>query len=102
MMYFGRSICTKRALLPVLTAALLVFASPAAAACLSETSARNLVNSGQVLSLGAIASQHNIQIYSAQLCESGGGYVYRLMIRGNDGNVMRMVINARSGARISP
>jgi len=101
MMYFSKPSWTKRAVLPALVAAIMLFASPAAAACLSESSARDLVNSRQVLSLGTIASQHNIQIYSAQLCERGGGYVYQLMVRGNDGNVMRMVINAQSGARVS-
>ena len=98
MMYFGKINFIRRALIPVLATVLMLFATPAAAACLGETAARNLVNSGQVLSLGTIASRHDIQIYSAQLCERDNGYVYRLMVRGNDGNVMRMNINAQSGA----
>jgi hypothetical protein len=100
MTYFGKRNWTRRAVIPVLAAAMISIASPAAAACLSEASARSLVNSGQVLSLGTIASRNNIQIYSAQLCERGGGYVYQLMVRGNGGNVVRMTIDARTGARI--
>jgi len=101
MMYFEKPLWTLRALLPAFVAATMLFASPAAAACLDEAAARVLVNSGQVLSLGAIAARQNIQIYSAELCESGSGYVYRLMVRGDGGNVVRMTINARSGARVS-
>ncbi len=89
-----------RAVVPVLAALMILVASPAMAACLSEASARSLVNSGQVLSLGTIAARNNIQIYSAQLCERGRGFVYQLMVRGNGGNVIRVTIDARTGARM--
>lgn len=84
----------------ILAVASTVFASNAAAQCLDLNTARNLVATGVVLPLGTIASMHNVQVYSAELCRRPNFYVYRLMVRGRGGRVMRVRINAQTGARM--
>jgi hypothetical protein len=101
MMYMRNSSRTLAAFIIALAIALTTFGSTASAACLGSAAARNLVNAGSVLSLGSIAARHNIQIYSAQLCSRGNGYVYELMVRGNGGNVRKVIINAQTGQRLS-
>lgn len=100
-MYMKKVGRTLAAFIIAVAIAVTTFGSAASAACLGSAAARNLVNAGSVLSLGSIAARHNIQIYSAELCSRGNGYVYELMVRGNGGNVRKIIINAQSGQRVS-
>lgn len=101
MMYLKNLGRTLAAFVIALTITVSAFGSTASAACLGSAAARNLVSAGSVLSLGSIAARHNIQIYSAALCSRGNGYVYELMVRGNGGDVRKIIINAQTGQRLS-
>jgi hypothetical protein len=55
-----------------------------AQACVSREEARQLIDQGQVVTLAQAASSAGItdnQIVDAQLCQGGGGYVYRVRLR---------------------
>ena len=71
----------------------LFLAGPASAACLSQGEARNVVASGQAKPLAAVQSQAGGEIVKAQLCQEGGGYVYRLSVL-VDGKVTTKVVSA--------
>ena len=76
---------------------LLAAASPAAAACLSPDEARQAVAAGEAMRLGSIARIVGGDILNAELCEGGGGLVYRLAVMRDGGQVVTVVVDARSG-----
>lgn len=76
------------ALILILTATL-----PAAANCLSQGEARQVVASGQARSLGSVAGSVGGEIVKAQLCRQGGGYVYVISVLKN-GQVTNVTVNA--------
>lgn len=81
-----KQICA--ALILIVTAAL-----PAAANCLSQSEARQVVASGQARSLGSVAGSLGGEIVRAQLCRQGGGYVYVISVLRN-GQVSNVTVNA--------
>ncbi len=74
---------------------ILMFAAvgSANAACLSQSQTRQAVANGQAAPLGAVRGQVNGEIVKAQLCQQGGGYVYRLSVLKN-GKVTTVTVNA--------
>lgn len=70
-----------------------LLAAPAYAGCLSQAEARNVVASGQAKPLAAVQGQAGGEIVKAQLCQEGGGYVYRLSVLVN-GKVTTKVVSA--------
>ena len=63
--------------------------APASAACLSDRETRQAVRSGQAARLNVALRQAGIRprdVVGAQLCEGGGGYVYRVKLLTNDGS----------------
>lgn len=81
----------------IVLATLVGAATPASAACLSPGEARRAVDSGEAVRLGAVARNVPGEILSAELCEEGGGLVYRLTIMGPAGRVFTVLVDARSG-----
>lgn len=81
--------------------AALLAAGPAQAACVGGGEARDLVNSGEVRPLGSIVAslrrQGRFEIVSGELCERGGGYIYRLKVLGPRGKVGHVTVDARTG-----
>ncbi|EFO30576.1 putative lipoprotein [Roseibium sp. TrichSKD4] len=71
----------------------LLLAGTASAACLSQGEARSVVASGKAKPLAAVQSQAGGEIVKAQLCQEGGGYVYRLSVLVN-GKVTTKVVSA--------
>jgi uncharacterized membrane protein YkoI len=67
--------------------------APVEAACLSQSQARDAVASGKAAPLGAVAGQAGGEIVKAQLCQQGGGYVYRLSVL-KGGKVTTVTVNA--------
>ncbi|QFT33135.1 hypothetical protein K1718_19975 [Roseibium porphyridii] len=79
-----------------LVALLIVFfaaVTPASAACLSQAQARDAVASGKAAPLGAVAGRAGGEIVKAQLCQQGGGYVYKLSVL-KGGKVTTVTVNA--------
>ncbi|WP_417680185.1 PepSY domain-containing protein [Roseibium sp.] len=72
---------------------MLAAAAPANAQCLSQAQAREAVASGKAKSLGSVAGAAGGEIVKAELCQQGGGYVYRLSVRIN-GQVVTKTVNA--------
>lgn len=66
-----------------------------------QDSAREAVKSGEIRSLKdilrGVRRQVDGQVLDTQLEESGGGYVYRVKVLGNDGRVRVLMIDGRSG-----
>ena len=57
--------------------------APAEAACLSDRETRQAVRSGEAVRLNVALRQAGIRprdVVGAQLCEGGGGYVYRVRV----------------------
>ena len=72
---------------------MLAAAAPANAQCLSQAQACEAVASGKAKSLGSVAGAAGGEIVKAELCQQGGGYVYRLSVRIN-GQVVTKTVNA--------
>jgi uncharacterized membrane protein YkoI len=66
-----------------------------------QDSARQAVESGEIRSLKdilrGVRGQVDGQVLDTQLQESGGTYVYRVKVLGNDGRVRVLMVDARSG-----
>lgn len=69
--------------------------------CLSPSEARRVVASGEAASLsrirGNIADVVGGEVVSAQLCRSGGGYIYVVNVIVDGGAVQRYRVDAQSG-----
>jgi uncharacterized membrane protein YkoI len=83
----------------------LACAAPAGAArCLSDAEARKAIAQGGLITpaqVMRIARARGGDIVSSRLCEGDGGLIYRLAVIDPDGRVMRLVVDAQSGAIIS-
>ncbi|MCX5512109.1 hypothetical protein C3941_08565 [Kaistia algarum] len=66
--------------------------------CLSQSEARQAVQSGQAVSLSQLRSGIPGEVLSAQLCRSGGGLVYVVSVLADGGAVKRLRVDAQSGA----
>lgn len=66
--------------------------------CLSQSEARQAVQSGEAISLSQVRGSLPGDVVSAQLCRGGGGLVYVVNVLGEGGKVQRITIDARSGA----
>lgn len=85
----------------LVAAAIGLAAVPAQADCLSPQQARSAVAAGEALRLGAIARRVPGDILDAQLCESGGRLVYQLAVMVDGGNVVTIVVDARTGQQLN-
>jgi hypothetical protein len=76
--------------------------SASAAECLQTPQARIMVQSGQIIStlkaVRAATAAVGGEPIDGRLCAAGGGYRYVVTILGSDGRVMRVYVDARSGA----
>jgi hypothetical protein len=72
-----------------------------AQSCLSPSEARSAVQSRQVVSLsqirGKISKEAGGEVVSAQLCTTGGQYVYLVNVLSRGGEVKRLTVDAGSG-----
>lgn len=66
--------------------------------CLSQSEARQAVQSGQAVSLSQLRAGIPGEVLSAQLCQSGGGLVYMVSVLVDGGQVKRLRVDATSGA----
>lgn len=82
----------------VVLATVLALLAPAAAQaqCLSQSQARQAVQTGEARPLGSIAGSAGGEIVRAELCRQGGRLVYVLSVL-DGGRVKERVIDARSG-----
>lgn len=87
----------------IIAASLFVLASLGAATpgmaqgCLSGGEARQLLEQGQVIPFPSAAQQAGIpsdRVVDVQLCQGGGGYVYRVRVLQADGQVTDVSIPA--------
>ncbi|WP_181704152.1 PepSY domain-containing protein [Chthonobacter albigriseus] len=78
-------------------ALVLAAATPAEAACLSAREALRAIASGEAMRLSAIARAVDGDIVNAELCEAGGGLVYRLAVMTGGGRIVTVVVDARTG-----
>ena len=78
----------------------IVSGSAAEARCLTPAEAQAVVGGGGVQRLGVIARAVGGEIVDAQLCEGGGGLVYRLAVMREGGRVENVIVDARSGQRL--
>jgi hypothetical protein len=72
-------------------------AGPASAACLSGRDGRQLIEQGQVVPFPEAMRRAGLssdQVVEVQLCEGGGGYVYRVQVLQPGGEVRSMNIPA--------
>ncbi|MEM1045181.1 MAG: PepSY domain-containing protein [Pseudomonadota bacterium] len=76
---------------------LVATAGPAAANCLSGGQARAAVQSGEAAPLRAVAGGVGGEVVKAQLCRQGGRLVYVVGVLQRNGQVVRRVIDARTG-----
>lgn len=87
--------------LMLLTALALSSVSSSAFSGSEQDSARQAVESGEIRSLKDILRQVKPQldgrVLDTQLNDSGGNWIYRVKVLGNDGSVRILMIDARSG-----
>ncbi len=72
----------------------------AEARCLTPAEAQAVVGGGAVLRLSVIARAVGGEIVDAQLCEGGGGLVYRLAVMREGGRVDNITVDATSGRKL--
>lgn len=82
----------------ILVIGLLLPGTALAQGCLSQSEARQAVQSGEAISLSQVRGSLPGDVVSAQLCRGGGGLVYVVNVLGEGGKVQRITIDARSGA----
>jgi len=70
--------------------------------CLSQGEARSAVASGQAAPLSAFVGglRSSGDVVSSQLCDRGGRLVYVVNVVNGNGQVSRVTIDARSGAKL--
>jgi uncharacterized membrane protein YkoI len=71
--------------------------------CVSTSEARAAAQAGQVAPLSQILGSigqavHGKVLPTPELCKSGDRYVYRINVLADDGHVVRVVVDAASGA----
>ncbi|MCF6199378.1 MAG: hypothetical protein L3J67_08290 [Hyphomicrobiaceae bacterium] len=91
-------------LLLVVFALVLLPAEGAFAACIKWSNAPAVIAKNKLLKPGDVrrrAIKRGGEVVSINLCKRGRSYVYRLTVIGNKKRVRDIVINARSGSRVS-
>ena len=89
---------TRRAIAAVLCAMVLAAPSGGLAACLSRGDGRSLMEKGQVIPLPEALQRAGLspgELVDVQLCQGGGGYVYKVRILQDGGKLRTMNIPAR-------
>lgn len=92
----------KRTAIAVLTAVMLAaMGLPAQAGCLPWKSAGALIAQNSLIPGNVIyqmvQSRTGGKVISATLCESGGNFVYRIVVLGKTGQVTNLNVDARTG-----
>lgn len=73
---------------------------PAQANCVGTGAIRDLVASGQVVDVRTVAASLQAQGFNmrdASVCQSGGGYVYRVVAEDQSGRFHNLVVDGRTG-----
>jgi len=92
----------KRIAVALTTAVMLTAAAaPAQAGCVPWKSAGALIKKNSLLSGNVIykkvQSKTGGKVISASLCESGGRFVYKVVVLGKKGDVQNLTVDARTG-----
>jgi len=76
-------------------------AAPAQAGCVPWKSAGALIKKNSLISGSAlyrmVQSKTGGKVISANLCESGGRFVYKVVVLGKKGDVQKLNVDARTG-----
>lgn len=76
-------------------------AAPAEAGCVPWKSAGALISKNSLISGSAlyrmVQSKTGGKVISATLCESGGRFVYKVVVLGKKGDVRKLSVDARTG-----
>ena len=92
----------KRIAVAIFTAVMLTAAAaPAQAACVPWKSAGALISKNSLISGSAlyrmVQSKTGGKVISATLCQSGGRFVYKVVVLGKKGDVRNLNVDARTG-----
>ena len=92
----------KRSAIAVLAAVMLTAAwVPAEAGCLPWKSAGALISQNSLVPgnviYNKVQSKTGGKVISATLCESGGNFVYKIVVLGAKGDVTNLTVDARTG-----
>jgi len=92
----------KRTAIAVLAAVMLTAAwTPAEAGCLPWKSAGALISKNSLIPgnviYNKVQSKTGGKVISATLCESGGNFVYKIVVLGKKGDVTNLTVDARTG-----
>ena len=92
----------KRTAVAVLTAVMLTAAvPPARAGCVPWKSAGALISKNSLIPGNVIykkvQSKTGGKVISANLCENGGNFVYKMVVLGKKGDVQNLTVDARTG-----
>lgn len=92
----------KQTAVMVFAAAMLTgVAAPAQAACVPWKSAGALISKNSLISgsalYGMVQAKTGGKVISATLCESGGRFVYQVVVLGKKGDVRKLNVDARTG-----
>jgi len=87
----------KTALISALTGIFLTLSGAAMADCLSGEQARSAVDSGQALPIANFAGGLGGEVVKVQMCRQGSQLVYVVGVLQSNGQVIRRVVDARSG-----
>jgi|GEM_PF-503910 len=97
-----RCLTMKRAAVAVLTAVMLTAAVPSARAqCVPWNSAGALISKNKLVPGNVIYKKVQAKtggkVISANLCQSGNNFVYKVVVLGKKGDVRNITVNARTG-----
>ena len=92
----------RRIAIAALAAVMLIAAIPSArAACVPWKSAGALIAQNSLIPGNVIykrvQSRTGGKVISANLCQNGSNFVYKIVVLGKQGNVMNLTVNARTG-----
>ena len=92
----------KQVAVTVFTAVMLTAAAaPAQAGCVPWKSAGALISKNSLISGSAlyrmVQSKTGGKVISANLCESGGKFVYKVVVLGKKGDSINLTVDARTG-----
>ena len=88
-------------LLSIVSLMVLMSVAQAEAACVSLSSVRELVASGQIVDVRTVASNlraRGLTMRDASVCEAGSGYVYRVVAEDQSGRFVTITVDGRTGA----
>ena len=97
-----RCVTMKRIAVAVLTAVILTAAVPSARAqCVPWNSAGALISQNNLVPGNVIYKRVQAQtggkVISANLCQSGGNFFYKVVVLGKTGDVRNLTVDARTG-----